>query len=243
MLEAKALRSRELLVLLIEQVSPRTDAPELADRLLRRYGSLAPLMCSNPQDLLEMPGMTPTLASAIVLIPQLTRYARRETPPRTSARNVRQAGEYLARLYIGQHDEHVYLMCLTKEGRVIDCPLIQRGTLDQAPFYYRDILEAAFRARAHAVVLSHNHPSGTVLPSASDVMATEKALETLSSLGFLLLDHVIIADGKAISIRALGLVSDEKFRAQAREDPLLQNWLYEQQGRFENTGKKTREPG
>jgi len=71
----------------------------------------------------------------------------------------------------------------------------------------RDLMRAAVAHDARYIVLAHNHPSGTVWPSAQDVVATRRMHRLFAALGLTLVDHVVVAgDGLAFSFRMAGLV-------------------------------------
>lgn len=80
------------------------------------------------------------------------------------------------------------------------------GTLAQTSVYPREILRAALRHNAAAVVLSHNHPSGNVNPSTADIALTHSIRGALVHADVRVLDHVIVAPGKALSMAECGLL-------------------------------------
>jgi DNA repair protein RadC len=86
-------------------------------------------------------------------------------------------------------------------------------------------LDEALSSRAVAVVLSHNHPGGTPEPSQGDVAATRLAVRALSKVGVWVLDHVIVADGLALSMRAAGSLDESEFLGQSPGERLLLSWL------------------
>jgi DNA repair protein RadC len=218
--------ARDMLEGLIRRADPAADATALSGRLLERYGSLATLLSAPAEDLMRVDGVRAPLAQLLGLMPQLSRYvALDRLGPRPNLSTLRRAGQYLAALYVGRYYEHFHLLCLTREGRLIHAPLITRGTLDETAFYLRNMLDEALKARAHAVVLAHNHPGGTGEPSPGDVAATRHALRAMSRMDICVLDHVIVADGRAFSVRAAGLVDESVFLKQAPGDPLVEGWL------------------
>ncbi len=219
-------KSHKVLRDLIAAAAPNCDADKLAGQLLLYHGSLAPMMESHAEDLLKIAEVPPAAARLITFIPGLTRYLACEKARRTAViQNVDMAGEYLKPFYIGHHYEQFYLLCLSAEGRVLECNMLQQGTLDEAPFYLRHVLEAASRAGAHAVVFSHNHPGGTRRPSRADIDSTLFALTALCAMRIVLLDHIIVADSTAISMREYDPSLEEAFLAQSKTDPLLRKWL------------------
>lgn len=83
------------------------------------------------------------------------------------------------------------------------------GTQAQTRVYPREILRAALRHNAAAVILSHNHPSGNINPSPADVALTDAIRVALVHVDVRLLDHVIVAPGMALSMAECGLLTWE----------------------------------
>lgn len=96
-------------------------------------------------------------------------------------------------------------MCLDGQMRLIKDALIARGTLVEVPAYPRMVAEAALRHNAHSIVLCHNHPGGSVVPSRQDVEMTRVLLQLLQSIDVYLADHIIVAQGRALSMVNAGL--------------------------------------
>ena len=221
MLEAS--RALEKLIALAD---PGADARAVAGALLTRYGSLLAVLAAPADDLTRVEGVRAPLAQLLRLMPPMARYdALDGFGPRPDVSTFRRAEGYLSALYIGREYEHFYLLCLGQDGRLLKPALVTRGTLDETAFYLRNILDESLKARAYAVVLSHNHPGGTPEPSQGDVSATKLAIRALSKVGVLVLDHAIIADGRALSMRATGLIDESVFSGQSPGDKLLGNWL------------------
>jgi DNA repair protein RadC len=197
-----------------------------AEALLKQYGSLAPILESNAEDLAAIPGVSATAAQLIGMMPQLTRYLEaNRLGDHPCIATFSAAKAYLTPQFIGRYYEHCYELCLGGDGRLIECALVQQGTVDETPFYIRLLLERAIRTGAHAVVLSHNHPSGTENISPADAMSTKSAIRAFEHIGVLVLDHVIICDKRAVSIR----FADEEIGAlierQAPTHPLIRDWF------------------
>jgi DNA repair protein RadC len=220
------LEAGEALEQLIKLADPGADAGRVARALLLRYGSLATLMAAPAEDLTRVEGVRAPLAQFLRLLPPMARYdALDRFGPRPDLATFERAGGFLSALYVGRAYEHFYLLCLGPEGKLIRAALVTRGTLDETAFYLRNMLDEALSSRAHAVVLSHNHPGGTPEPSQGDVAATKLAICALSKVGVWVLDHVLIADGRALSMRAAGVIDESEFIGQAPGDRLLRGWL------------------
>ena len=197
-------------------------------RLRRRFVAPASAFESRPHMTEEL-GLSPQNALLLSLIPQISRYAALEAfGRRPFLGDLPSASAYLKALFIGHTVEHFYMLSLDASGRLIARALLQKGTTDSAPFYMRHILSEAVRARAHAIVISHNHPNNTLRPSGSDIECTLKLISALAPTRVPLLDHIVIADHQAVSLRETGMVRDDLFIAQAPGEPLVRGWLSSQ---------------
>ena len=92
------------------------------------------------------------------------------------------------------------MICLDQRGRV-QCPaLLHKGTVDQVQFYPREVVETALRHHAHAVLLVHNHPSGSPEPSQDDYDVTRMLIEALNVIGVRVVDHLVVSPGGLYSM-------------------------------------------
>ena len=78
--------------------------------------------------------------------------------------------------------------------------LIAKGSLSDVPAYPRIVLDAVLTHNAHALLLCHNHPSGSVTPSAQDLDATRILSGLLSEIEVMLVDHLIVSEERAVSM-------------------------------------------
>ena len=77
------------------------------------------------------------------------------------------------------------------------------GTSIRAEFEPREIFREAIKANAIKMILVHNHPSGDISPSTSDVLTTKKIAKFGEEIGIELLDHIIIGDGEFSSLKRM----------------------------------------
>ncbi len=112
--------------------------------------------------------------------------------------------EYLNVLFAGQEHESFRVMFLDAQNRLIVCEELFRGTLTQAAVYPREILKAALRHNAAAVVLAHNHPSGISRPSQADRHLTDTLRQALALVDIQVLDHFIVAGRQSLSFAEHG---------------------------------------
>ena len=102
--------------------------------------------------------------------------------------------------------EKMIVITLNTRLEVVGCFEVARGTVDQSPVYMREIATRALLTNAKAVILAHNHPSGTVNPSKTDIEATKKVKDILTLLDINLLDHIIVAHCNTYSMADNGQI-------------------------------------
>ena len=184
----------EVLELLLCFAIPQRDVNPLAHALLDTFGSLSAVLEADAEALMACPGMGRNATALLTMLPQLVGYYTRDRlQERPMLGNAGQAGRYCTTLFYGMANEAVYLICLDAQNRVIHPALLQNGTVDQSPVYPRDVVETALRHRAHAVVLTHNHPGGSLQPSAADYEVTRMVMAALEVVDVRVIDHIIVS--------------------------------------------------
>lgn len=89
--------------------------------------------------------------------------------------------------------EVVLLLCLDARNRLLAVEEVAHGTLTESRVYPREVVKAALRQHAVAVILAHNHPSGDSGPSLADRELTEALGRALALVDVRLLDHLVIS--------------------------------------------------
>jgi DNA repair protein RadC len=114
--------------------------------------------------------------------------------------------EYL-RLRLGTREREVFMaVWLDAQHRVIATEELFAGTLTQTSVYPREVVKAALRHNAGAVLFCHNHPSGVAEPSQADQLLTETLRRALDLVDVKVLDHFIVTCGAAMSFSERGLL-------------------------------------
>jgi DNA repair protein RadC len=117
------------------------------------------------------------------------------------------AARRYVRLWIGAADIEVFgLVCLNAQHELIAAEEMSRGTLAHTAVYPREIVRAALRHNAGAVILVHNHPSGNAQPSVADRQLTEALKSALSLVDVRVLDHMIATSRAVFSFADSGLM-------------------------------------
>ncbi|PSQ91481.1 MAG: hypothetical protein BRD57_04290, partial [Proteobacteria bacterium SW_6_67_9] len=110
------------------------------------------------------------------------------------------------RARLGERDHEIFAcLFLDNRHRVIAFDELFRGTIDGASVYPREVVKAALRHNAAAVILAHNHPSGVAEPSTADARLTERLRDALGLVDIRLLDHIVVGEGEPVSLAERGL--------------------------------------
>ena len=89
---------------------------------------------------------------------------------------------------------------------VIDAIELFYGTINQANVYAREVAKSALKHNAAAVIVAHNHPSGSAEPSADDMATTMRLKQALALIDVKVLDHFIVAGNECLSFVERGLI-------------------------------------
>jgi DNA repair protein RadC len=139
------------------------------------------------------------IAQAIAILESRARYG----DPLTSPDACRQ----WIRLRIAEREREVFcVIWLDAQNRTIEAEELFAGTLTQTAVYPREVVKAALRHNAAAVIFAHNHPSGVPEPSAADQTLTDTLRRALALVDVRVLDHFIVTPGGTTSFAERGLI-------------------------------------
>lgn len=202
-----ALSNAGLLAILLRTGTSRESVLRLAEQLLAKHGGLGGLGSLAPQEMSRLKGIGPakavTVAAAVELGKRMAALAAGERPV---VRSPQDAAELmLPRLRYEKKELFIALLLSTK-NHVLASPTLAVGTLSASVVDPRELFREAINHNAASVVLVHNHPSGDPTPSAEDVALTRKMSEAGRLLDISVLDHLIIGDGKYVSLKEKGIL-------------------------------------
>ncbi|WP_250311372.1 RadC family protein [Rickettsia endosymbiont of Oedothorax gibbosus] len=202
-MSAENLADYELLEMILFSVIPRKDVKPLAKELLTRFGSLADLINTDKEKLLNIKGTNDNLYINFVTMRELT---NRMLKQKVINQNVISSWsiliDYLKATMGNMKTEQFRILFLNKKNVLIADEVLSQGTIDQATIYPREIIKRALFNEAGAIILVHNHPSGVSKPSNTDIKLTHKIVETCANVNISVHDHVIIAANEYFSFKS-----------------------------------------
>ena len=205
---AAALADTELLALLLRTGVAGKNVLQLAQELHERFGGLAGLLQASPEQLRGVRGMGgATKRAELVAVLELARRAMAEQLSQRAVFDAPEAVRQYVQMHIGTRPHEVFaVLFLDAQHRLIVLEELFRGTLTQTSVYPREVVLRALHHHAAAVVLAHNHPSGSIEPSRADETLTQTLRAALSLVDVRVLDHVIVGVGRSFSMAEQGLL-------------------------------------
>lgn len=203
-----ALSDAELLALLLRTGMAGKGVLQMAQELLDRFDGIAGLLHTSADDLKQIKGLGGSAKRAqLVAVLELARRALSEQLREREVFGSPDAVKQYLQLHLGRRTHEVFaVMFLDSQNRLLALEELFRGTLTQTSVYPREVVLHALKHQAAAVVLAHNHPSGTVQPSRADEALTQTLRAALALVDVRVLDHVIVGPGQALSMAEQGLL-------------------------------------
>ncbi|MCC8398245.1 MAG: DNA repair protein RadC [Rickettsia endosymbiont of Labidopullus appendiculatus] len=202
-MSAENLADYELLEMILFSVIPRKDIKPLAKELLTRFGSLADLINTDKEKLLNIKGTNDNLYINFVIMRELTnRMLKQKVINQNVISSCSILIDYLKATMGNMKTEQFRILFLNKKNVLIADEVLSQGTIDQATIYPREIIKRALFNEAGAIILVHNHPSGVSKPSNTDIKLTHKIVETCANVNISVHDHVIIAANEYFSFKS-----------------------------------------
>lgn len=201
-----ALVDYELLELLLFRLIPRRDTKPVAKALLERFGTLAGVFGAPLHLLEEVNGIGEAVAADIKLVSAVAhRTLRSEIKGKKVLGSWKSVIDYCHQAMAYETNEQFRILFLDKRNQLIADEVQQRGTVDHAPVYPREVIKRALELSATAIVLVHNHPSGDPTPSRADIEMTQTIVSSAQPLGITVHDHIIIGKDGHASMKSLRL--------------------------------------
>jgi DNA repair protein RadC len=198
----------EVVELLLTLATPRRDCKAAARAALQRFKTLPGVLEASPQELCRVPGIGPRNLLGIKLVKAVSdRYMERRLRHKDALTHSRELYDYLVHRLRDKDRERFDVLFLDAKNRVQATETLFVGTLTASAVYPREVVGAAFRHRAAALIFAHNHPSGEPDPSAEDLAVTRNLVFACRAVGITVHEHMIMGDGRYFSFADNGLIA------------------------------------
>lgn len=204
---AKALSDAELLAIFLRTGVKGFSAVDLARKLIHEFGSLRQLLEADQQQFCEGHGLGQAKYVQLQAVLEMGRRhlesSLKHGDAFTDADNTMRYIKQRLRAY-----PHEVFACLylDNQHRFLSFDELFRGTIDGASVYPREVVKAALKHNAAAIILAHNHPSGVAEPSHADIHITKRIKSALDLVDIRVLDHIIVGDADVTSLAQRGCI-------------------------------------
>jgi DNA repair protein RadC len=203
---SSALSDGDLLAIILNTGIRGETVTDVAQRLLAEHGGLRGLFRLDIAELSRIRGLGDAkavrLKAALELGRRLAALSPEERPQVGSPEDV---ANLLGIEMSALEQEQLRVVLLDTKHRILGSRTVYQGSVNQAQVRVAEVFRDAVRQQATAIVAVHNHPSGDPTPSAADVALTVELVRAGALLDIELLDHLIIGQGRWLSLKRLGL--------------------------------------
>ncbi len=201
----EGLEDHELMSLLICRGNKNENVFQISKRLFKDFDREELLAQKNPRIFQNSLNIGPVQASQIMACIEL---GRRFFAGKSSNLQIRSTEDVYEIVKSMQYLKKEYLrgLYINTRYRIIHDEILSIGSLDSSILHPRDIFRPALEYNAYGVILAHNHPSGEIEPSSSDIETTKQVIHAGTLLQIPLMDHIIVGSDSYFSFNKNGLM-------------------------------------
>jgi DNA repair protein RadC len=202
----QSLSTAELLAILLRVGVVGESAVQVGQRLLQSFGGISGIHRASFDDLSNQKGVKLAKAAQIKAAIELGRRLVQESPEeRPTIHNPADAAGLVQYEMSALEQEELRVLLLDTRNQVNHIETVYRGSVNSSQVRIAEIFKAAIRRNASNIIVVHNHPSGDPSPSPDDIAITRAILQAGELLDVKLLDHIIIGNGRFVSLKERGL--------------------------------------
>lgn len=197
---AEALSDQELLAIFLRTGIKGTPVMQLSENVIATFGSLRGLLSASLTEFCQIKGLGQTQYIQLQATKEMTkRYLSQQMQVNETINE-----PYLAIMYFQSELEHwerevFMVLFLDNQHRLIRTEKMFFGTINQASVHPREVIKAALKCNAAAIIIAHNHPSGVCTPSEADRALTKKIEMACDLVDIRFVDHIIVGKGDYFS--------------------------------------------
>lgn len=205
-LGASALKTQELIAIILRTGTRGENVLNLAERLLRDYGGLSGLARAPYKELTRVKGVGDTKAIELQAAFELGRRLSTAAPDdKPIVKSPADAANLLSDMGV-MEQEVMRTLLLDTKNRVLAIKTVYAGSVNTTVIRVAELFREAIRQNCAAIIVAHNHPSGDPSPSPEDVAVTRELVQAGKLLDIDVLDHLVIGAGqKFVSLKERGL--------------------------------------
>ena len=204
---AEALSNAELLAIILRVGTQEYSAVGMAEHMLGKFKGLKGIATASVEELSQVKGLGTAKAAQIKAMVELSkRLAASIGGSRPAIHSPQDAADLLMPELRDEPQEHFKGIFLNRKNEVLKIRTITIGSLDASIITPRDLFRDAISMNSAAVIIAHNHPSGDPAPSREDIEVSKRLQQAGQMIGIEVLDHLVIGEGRWVSLKERGLM-------------------------------------
>jgi len=205
MFGAASLSNSELLALFLRTGARGIHVMQYAEGMMDRFGSLHKIISADRQTLCSVKGLGVSKYTQLQAIGEMAHRFYSSHMMREDALTSPEITHNYLRLLLAHREREVFVVLfLDNQHRLIKHQEMFQGTVNSVEVHPREILREALKVNAAAIILAHNHPSGSAAPSRADREVTDLVAKACMFLDIRVLDHMVIGAGEYVSFAEKG---------------------------------------
>lgn len=182
------------------------DAELIATRLIKTFGSFPAALAASQEHRIAVVGDPAAAALLTAFKGAMSHVQRFRATERPLLGDWRALLDYLRVELAYDQIEQFRVLHLNARHELIRDEIVSHGTIDQAPVHVREVIRRGLELGSASLILVHNHPSGDPTPSREDVSLTATLVEAGRTMGLEVIDHLILAAHRHVSMRGEGYI-------------------------------------
>ncbi len=198
----------ELLELLLTFAIPRIDVKPIAKNLIKEFKNFAGVINAPTEKLLKIKGIGKNSAILINLVSAcITKTLQNQLQvDNVIINNYETLLDYCKKNLSFKETEEFHILHFDSKLKLIKDETLFTGTINSSFVFPREVVKNVLHNNTASVILSHNHPSGDVVPSVADIDITRKICEALKNIDVFVEDHIIVGKNNYYSFKANKLI-------------------------------------
>lgn len=187
---------------------PFKDTNPLAHKLLDEFKSINGVINADYNVLSKIDGVGEHTAIFLNYLHELITYYCNHANDVTVLDSNTKAQSFCKNLFVGKQKEEMCVICLNSAKEVVNYNFIARGTVDSVYVSMKDVIRYVWDNNCEQVILAHNHPAGTPLPSDEDLSWTYAVMDKFKDSKIEVVDHIIVSPNGTYSMATTGYIND-----------------------------------
>ena len=203
----ETLSNAELLAVILRCGTKKENIITLCSNLLQKSGGLNGLLSITSEEIIDIHGFGSAKAAQIISISEIyRRFKSYKSGDEYKITQPKDAADFVMEEMRNLKQERLRVIMLSTKNLVLSVKDVSIGSLNSSIVHPREVFCEAIKKNSASIIICHNHPSGDATPSSEDINVTKRLKECGKLIGIDLLDHIIIGDGKYISLKEKGIL-------------------------------------